>query len=100
MRPAHTTRRQIEAAFDGLDFDIFAAQEADSVRSEREEIDRLIEEVDRELMASQRTATVQLTHVFTDQRRARRGNRRSDRTLLRSLPTRLHVTDAARSEAA
>jgi hypothetical protein len=63
-------------------------------------IDRLLEEVDRELATEQLIATVRLTHDFTDARRAHRAARRAGRTALRSLPVRLDVAELPEEEAA
>jgi hypothetical protein len=64
------------------------------------EIDRLLEDVDRELAAQERTEKVQLAHRFTDQVRARRMHRRADREVLRALPVRIEVPPELGSEAA
>jgi hypothetical protein len=87
MRSAHITRRQAEAAFDGLDADVSALQGEVAVSFDRYqiEIDRLIEEVDRELAAEERTATVRLIHSFTDRQRAQRACRRANRVVLGRL---------------
>jgi hypothetical protein len=64
-------------------------------------IDRLIEQVDRELVAEQHVEGVRLSHAFTDQRRARRASRRAGRSVLRSLPVRLSSSELGdESEAA
>ncbi|WP_246076410.1 hypothetical protein [Amycolatopsis cihanbeyliensis] len=52
-------------------------------------IDALLDEVDRELVAGECSATVRVSRDFTDQRRARRAARRAGRVVLRSLPVRL-----------
>lgn len=66
---------------------------------EREEIDRLIEEVDRELAAERQTALARVPR-FIDPRRAGRGLRRVESAVLRSLPSRLSVADLIEGEAA
>jgi hypothetical protein len=62
MRSAHITRRQAEALLDGLDTDdVFAVQEEVVMSSDRAELersaelDRMLEELDRELIAAERT---------------------------------------------
>ncbi|ASR34033.1 hypothetical protein BAY61_02435 [Prauserella marina] len=105
MRSAHISRRQAEASFDGLDADVFAVQDAAARASdytgytdEEREIDALIASVDEELAAATLAASVRVTHSFTDTRRAHRTNRRADRTVLRSLPTRFDLGEVASSE--
>jgi hypothetical protein len=63
-------------------------------------VDRLIEQVDRELVAEQHIEAVRLTHAFTDQRSARRASRRAGRSVLRSLPVQLSPSEFGESEAA
>jgi class 3 adenylate cyclase len=99
MRSAHTTRRHLEASFDGLDVDVFALQDVaapllddlagDAVGEEEREIDALIASVDRELAAEAEAAITRVTHSFTDARSAHRTSRRAGRTVLRSLPSRI-----------
>jgi len=81
---------------------VSAVQEEEAMAAEVAEIDRLIDEVDRELAAQERTESLRLTRRFTDARRMRRARRRADHEVLRTLPTRLDVpaADAAGSEAA
>jgi hypothetical protein len=69
-----------------LDLDISAVQHDEDVASEIAEIDRLIEDVERELAETEHEVLVRLTHDFTDQRRAVRASRRAGRGVLRSLP--------------
>jgi hypothetical protein len=100
MRSAHITRRQAEAAFDGLDADedVFALQEEVVMRAERAEIERLIESVELEL-ASERLA--ESARVRLDgPRSASRARRRSERVALRSLPHRGDVAELVDGEAA
>lgn len=52
---------------------------------EQEEIDRLIEEVDRELANEERTAERRVSRSFTDAQRARRAERRAAREHLLAL---------------
>ncbi|PRX43846.1 hypothetical protein B0I33_1139 [Prauserella shujinwangii] len=101
MKTGQITDRQAREVVDlAVDVDVCAAQEVDVRYAERDEIERLIEEVDREIAAEQRTASVRLSHEFTDQRRAWRSVRRAEREALRSLPARLDVAVVAESEAA
>jgi hypothetical protein len=90
----------VDALFPVLDDDISAVQREEDMAAEITYIDRLIEEVDHELVAEEHTETVRLTRDFTDQRRARRAHRRADRAVLRSLPVRMEVAELPESEAA
>lgn len=90
-----TTRRQARELLDlATDPDIAAAHQEDVVRHEREEVDRIMAEVDRELMAEARTETRRVSREFSDERRARRAARRAERAVVRSLPVRLDVAEA------
>lgn len=51
------------------------------------DVDRLIDDVDRELAAAGYTETVRVSREFTDQRRARRAARRDENAVLRPLLT-------------
>jgi len=81
---------------------VSAVEEEEAMAAEVAEIDRLIDEVDRELAVQVRTESVRVSRAFTDARRMRRARRRADRELLRALPERLDVpaADALGSEAA
>ncbi|MGY6656466.1 hypothetical protein ACXIZN_30295 [Amycolatopsis sp. TRM77291] len=105
MRSAHISRRQAEASFDGLEFDVSAVQAAAPMAwdfleytDEEREVDALIASVDAELAAATAAADVRVTHSFTDVRRATRSERRSGRTVLRALPSLLDTTAATSSE--
>jgi hypothetical protein len=113
MRTGYTTRRQAEAAFDGLDADeedVSARQDSwaatlDTVElghppDQEAEIDRLLAQVDHELAAELRTESYRTTREFTDQRQAHRAHRRAARLALRSLPTQLDAADSPEGEAA
>lgn len=98
MRSAHTSRRQAEASFDGIDADyddVFAVQ-ADSVgyrsAAELADVVDLLDEVERELAAANVAAMIRAPR-FTDPRRAGRSRRRTHRATLRALPTALAVVD-------
>jgi hypothetical protein len=101
MRSAHISRRQVEAMYDGLDddFDVFAVHEDEIMRAERAEVDRYVEEMERQLAHEQRESQYQVPR-FNDRSRVQRALRRADRTVLRSLPTRLEVADLAEGVAA
>lgn len=81
---------------------VSAVHEEEAMAAEVAEIDRLIDEVDRELAAQERTESVRVSRAFPDARRMRRARRRADRELLRALPQRLDMpaADAVGSEAA
>lgn len=90
-----TTRRQVREALDlATDPDISAAHQEDVMRDEREELDRIMAEVDRELAAEAHTETRRVSRDFLDERRARRAARRAERAVVRSLPVRLDVAEA------
>ncbi|MEU3272551.1 hypothetical protein ABZ639_17055 [Saccharomonospora sp. NPDC006951] len=57
------------------------------------DIDQMLAEVDRDIAEDEHVTHVRITHSFNDLRRARRAQRRSTRTSLRSLPTRLDAGD-------
>lgn len=87
MDTARIADRQAREALAALvDEDITAVLEEEAMAAEVAYIDRLIEEVDRELVAQERTALVRVTHRFTDEVRARRAYRRAERDVLRTLP--------------
>lgn len=75
------------------DDDVFAVQKEEHMAAqavaEAALIDRVIDEVDRELAAQDRVEQVRLSRSFTDQVRARRARRRADREVLRAVPVRL-----------
>jgi parvulin-like peptidyl-prolyl isomerase len=64
------------------------------------ELDRMLEELDRELIAAERTEAARLLVNVTDQRSPRRSRRRAGRSVLRSLPVRLSPSELGESEAA
>jgi hypothetical protein len=99
MRSAYVTRRQAEAMTDGFDMeDVFAVQEAVSMRFEREElrraaeVDRLLQDVEHKLVTAQRIEADRQRLNASDQQSPRRSRRRTDRVALRSLPMRLPVS--------
>jgi hypothetical protein len=101
MKPARITDRMaLDALFPVLDDDISTVEHDEETAAEIAEIDRLIDEVDRELAAERHTETFRIARDFTDQRRARRAHRRNDRMTLRSLPERLDVSALLDEEAA
>jgi SpoVK/Ycf46/Vps4 family AAA+-type ATPase len=86
MEPGEITGREIaEALLPLLDDDIAAVAREEEMRAEREAIDRLIEEAEREWAVADRTESDRVPR-FTDKRRARRTNRRVGRSVLRTLP--------------
>lgn len=96
MRPARISRRQAEASFDQTpgDDEVFAVQEGSLMSVELEavameseqEIDRLIEEVDRELAAEELAESARLRMDARDARRPSRSRRRAGRAAVRKLP--------------
>jgi hypothetical protein len=68
-----------------LDEDIAAVQRDEDMACEEAEIDRLIEDVERELAETEHAVLLRLTHDYDDQRRAFRASRRAGRGVLRSL---------------
>jgi hypothetical protein len=101
MRSAHITRRQAEAALGELDADVSALQEQVATSFDLGfEVDRVVEVVDLELTADERTAMLRFLHDFTDSHRTHSTRRRAGREMLRSLPTRIAPQVAAESEAA
>ncbi|PXY34212.1 hypothetical protein BAY59_01230 [Prauserella coralliicola] len=89
-----------EALFLLLDDDVSAVAREEVMAAEVAEIDALVEEMEREWAAADRVESHRVSRDFTDQVRARRTHRRADRTVLRSLPTRLSVTSFGDGEAA
>jgi hypothetical protein len=87
MRTAHISRRQAEASFDhaATEDEVFAVQREEDMRSERAEIDRLLDEVDRELASEQRTERARFAVDASDGQWVRRARRRSQRAAVRSL---------------
>lgn len=101
MKTARITDQQaIDAIAPLADDLVFAVQEEEEMAVEVAYIDRLIDEVDRDLAAQERAEQVRLTHRFTDQVRARRALRRAEREVLRTLPVRLDEPPERESEAA
>lgn len=89
MRTAKITVRAAQQAVDATDLDDCCWPDGYTEAA----IERLIDEVDRDLADEQHAATVRVSRTFTDARRARRTERRAGREALRSLPTWLEVTD-------
>lgn len=79
---------------------VCAVQREEDMAEEIARVDALLEEADREWARDERTETVRITRVATDQVRARRARRRADREVLRALPTRLSGADLPSGEAA
>lgn len=81
------------------DDDVSAVQREEHLAAQAAEevalVDRLLEEIDRELIAQQRAEHVRLSRAFTDPVRARRAHRRADRAVVRTLPA--HLTAECRA---
>lgn len=90
-----TDRRAAEVLARLMDEDICAAQEDEEMAAECAEVDRLLEEVDRELAESPLAESAQLALDRHDAQPHRRGRRRADRAVLRSLPHRLSAPGEA-----
>lgn len=89
MKPARITDPQASEVLAALGDDLVSAVEREELMAaEVAEIDRLIDEVDRDLAVQARTESVRITRDATDQVRARRARRRADRELLRALTSR------------
>jgi Spy/CpxP family protein refolding chaperone len=92
MRSAHISHRQAEAAHEGFDADVSAAQERAELLFDLtsadgfEFADHAVQGVELELTADEQRAMFDFLHDFTDGRRAHRTRRRSGREALRSLP--------------
>lgn len=69
--------------------DISLTRQEEAMFAELEEIDRLLESVDRELATERAEEGVRLWLDAAPPARARRTRRRSERAALRALPTRL-----------
>jgi len=67
---------------------VCAVEREEEMAAEIARIDALLEEADRDLVREERTESVRITRVATDQVRARRARRRADREVLRALALR------------
>jgi len=76
-----------------FDPDICAVQEVEDMYQERDEIDRIVAEVDSELAAERQAARAELPRVDRSTRRQRHANRRAGREVLRALPVRPEATE-------
>lgn len=77
--------RQLAAALDlAADPDISAVAEEEVMREERAEVDRLLEEVDRELARERATEEFRVSRSLVDARQARQSRRRAERVTLRN----------------
>lgn len=86
MKFLPTTNRHVrEVLWPVLDDDISAVQQEEDMAREQFEIDRLIEAVDRELVAGQRTEQSRFAVDASDGQWVRRARRRSQRNAVRSL---------------
>ncbi|WP_028663135.1 hypothetical protein [Saccharomonospora halophila] len=87
---SHQAREVVAVATDA---DIREAQWEEDAHVEREEIERLLDEVDRELAEEEQLAAMRLDRSFTDARLAWRAARRGERAVLRALPSRWDVVE-------
>ncbi len=95
MRQARITDPlAVEALAAVSDETVSAVAREEAMATEVAEIDRLIDEVDRELAAQERAESLRVSRAFGDARRVRRARRRADRVALRALPGRVDVSAA------
>lgn len=93
--------RQVAEALSWLtDDDICAVQKEEDMAVEIAEVDRLMEQVDRELASSPLVESARLALDHRDSHPYRRTRRRSDRAVLRSLPRRFPAGAESDGEAA
>lgn len=96
MKTARITDPQACQVLAELGDDVVSAvQKEEEMAREIAEVDALLEEIERELAADERLELVRVTRDATDQVRARRTRRRSDRAALRVLPVQLRGGAAA-----
>lgn len=87
MKTARITDQQAIDAMTRLADDLVSAVvEEEVMAAEVACIDRMIDEVDQELAAQERTERVRLSRSYTDQVLAQRARRRAERVALRALP--------------
>jgi hypothetical protein len=84
--PRIASRRVVHALRPQLDPDVTDVAAEEHAAEETAAIDALIDQAEREWAAAARTETARISRMFTDQPRARRAHRRTDRTVLRTLP--------------
>ena len=83
MKTTRLTNRQAREAVElAFDQDICMTTREEEMAAEAAEIDALIDEVDRELVAEARTAGSRVLRPFVDVERARRAQRRAVRDAL------------------
>lgn len=101
MRSAKISRRRVEALLgETADPDeLFAVQETLAMRAEREEVARYIEDMERALELERRQAHHSVPR-FNGRVPAERIRRRVERTVVRSLPSRIDGTTAQHAEVA
>ncbi|WP_433409068.1 hypothetical protein ACQPZU_01865 [Saccharomonospora azurea] len=99
MKTGRITDRTARAAFE-VDALVAVEREEETARMERLEVELLLAEVDRELVAEQRAAVVRVDRSFTDAHRAWRASRRAGREALRALPGRFDAAEYVAEEAA
>lgn len=88
--------REDEQAAEIAEIDALVAEELGDLA----ELDALVEEAEREWADAERVESFRVSRELTDEVRARRAHRRSDRKALRGLPMRLDVTGPVSGEAA
>jgi hypothetical protein len=86
-----TDQRAADAVARLADDDVSAVRKEEAMAAEQAEVDRLLEDVDRELAACELAEGARLSLDYRDAHPARRVRRRVERKVLRSLPSRLPV---------
>jgi hypothetical protein len=90
-----TDRRAAEVLACLMDETVSAVQQDEQMAAECAEVERLLEDVNRELAESLLAESAQLALDHRDPRPSRRNRRRTDRAVLRSLPHRLSPSGEA-----
>lgn len=90
MRSAHIPNRQIKRQLEAdlelaADPDISAIADEEAMREERAEVDRLLEQVDRELEQEQATEEFRVSRSLASAQQARQARRRAERVALRNV---------------
>lgn len=92
--PRITSWRVVQALRPLLDDDVAGVAAEEHAAAEAAEVETLIEQAEREWTAAERTESIRIARMFTDQPHARRARRRVTRTVLRALPDLLRPLDA------
>lgn len=112
MKFARITNTEVRKAVDLSSIDIYAAQEEEdmyrkqfeaeaamaSVDIDWDEVDQVVDYADRELAALHLAEARRIRRVGSDPHRSRRALRRASHDVLRSLPSRLDLSDFANAE--